>query len=246
MDYSSIFNGRAADYVRASTSAPTIREEEFAAYFDCLQLRPGERFLDAPCGSGQAHLWLPDQVEYLGLDPAPDFVGACVATGIPAVRGDMRATPLQSAFFDVVGSLTGVHHEAQRRTLYAEWWRVLKPGGRLVLIDVWEQSEVGRFLNGFVDTWNSQGHCGDFLSEADLQALESVGFSQLQLHQLRYAWNASSDVSMHRYMLDLFGLDKGPSSDIMCDAWRRLGWVAEQATCRVPWGLAAIIARKPR
>lgn len=119
MDYSSIFAARAADYVRASTSAPTIRAAEFAAYVDCLQLRPSERFLDAPCGSGQAHLWLPDKVAYLGLGPAPDFMGACSATGIPAVLGDMRATPLQSAYFDVEGSLAGVHHEAQRRALYA-------------------------------------------------------------------------------------------------------------------------------
>lgn len=244
MDYSSIFNDRAKQYVAASTRGPHIRVAEFEAYFDCLSLVDGERFLDAPCGSGQACTYVPEGVDYVGLDPSTDFVRACAMTGAQVVQSSIRSTPFQASHFDVIGSLTGVHHEAERAELYAEWWRLLRPGGRLVLVDVWAGSPVSGFLNGFVDEWNSQGHAGDFLHEQDIVALEAAGFDLLTVDQLRYQWNADSDVDMHEYMVDLFGLDRRPDLSIMQSAWRALGWRAEAHRCLLPWSLAAITGVK--
>lgn len=240
MDYSTIFSDRASRYVVASAHAPDIRANEFRAYFNCLALRGKERFLDTPCGSGQACAWLPDGVSYFGLDPAADFVRACADAGAAVVQSDMRQTPFQDGCFDVIGSLAGVHHEADRLDLYSEWWRLLCPGGRLVLTDVWAGSAVALFLNGFVAEWNSQGHEGKFLNAADLATLSAVGFSRLEVHQLSYDWEAHSDVAMYEYMLDLFGLDRKPDISEMQKAWRLLGWRPEGEACKVPWALASI------
>jgi SAM-dependent methyltransferase len=244
MDYSSIFSDRASRYVVASSRAPDIRANEFRAYLNCLALEACERFLDTPCGSGQAYAWLPDGVSYLGLDPAADFVRACKAVGAPAVQSDMRRTPFQDGYFDVIGSLTGVHHEVDRRSLYAEWWRLLRPGGRLVLADVLAGSKVALFLNGFVAEWNSKGHDGDFLNAGDLADLSAVGFSRQEIQQLSYDWEALSETAMYEFMLDLFGLDRKPDMPKMREAWELLGWRSERGRCKVPWGLVSICAVK--
>jgi cyclopropane fatty-acyl-phospholipid synthase-like methyltransferase len=70
MDYSCIFNQRAQSYINASVNWPAVREHEFAAYLDSLHLKPGERFLDVPCGTGIVAARIDDRVNYFGLDPS--------------------------------------------------------------------------------------------------------------------------------------------------------------------------------
>ena len=47
-----------------------------------------------------------------------------------------------------------------------------------MIADVAEGSAVGAFLNGFVDRYNSQGHDGLFLSDADGAALAAAGLAR--------------------------------------------------------------------
>jgi SAM-dependent methyltransferase len=246
MDYSAIFSARASRYVDASVRWPDVRAEEFETYLQSLQLQPGERLLDVPCGVGQLCRLKPASVNFTGLDPAADFVSACASSNVPAVQGSLRASPFVEQAFDVVGSLTGVHHEADRHEIYSEWHRLLCGGGRLVVLDVWQGSGIGEFLNGFVNDWNSLGHCGVFLQDADLQALRSVGFVDVVVREFAYHWRADSDASMHAFMQDLFGLDLRPSLSLMQEAWQQLGWQPSVGECRIPWTLSAVTAKKVR
>lgn len=245
MDYSCIFNQRAQSYINASVNWPTVRKHEFVAYLDVLNLKPGERFLDVPCGTGIIAALIDDRVNYSGLDPSGPFVAHCQAQGIPVVKASMRTTGLPDASFDVIGSLTGIHHEAQRAEIYSEWYRLLRPGGRLLLMDVWKGSSSDAFLNGFVHAWSSHGHSGDFVQDADLHALRDEGFVDLAVRQIDYHWCAPSEVAMHDFMQDLFGLDRQPGLSLMLQAWRQLGWQQAVEACRIPWTLAAVSALKP-
>lgn len=246
MDYSNIFGNRASSYIDASGSWPATRDQELASFISLLALKPGERFLDIPCGSGLVAEKIEHTIDYLGLDPAQAFVTHCQTQGIAAVQAPMRCTELPSESFDVIGSLTGVHHESHRVELYKEWFRLLKPGGRIVIVDVAQGSSVGQFLNGFVDEWNSDGHQGYFLTEQDGQWVKEAGFSTPFINQSSYAWLAPNDIAMYRFMLNLFGLDKQPQLVDMQAAWRMLGWRPDEQACRVPWSLSAISAYKPR
>lgn len=245
MNYQEIFSLRADKYIQAIKNFPHIRDEEMSAFCQLLALQPGDRFLDVPSGDGTLHDYLGEEVAYHGLDPSPDFHAAGKARGLEAFSGRLRSTPFPSAHFDVVGSLTGLHHEASREEIYAEWQRILKPGGRLVIMDVGTGSDVAKFLDGFVATWNSQGHEGIYLDAQDADVLQGLGFSSLSIREHRYDWVSNSIAEMAAFMRDLFGLDLNPDDGRVKEALeQQLGCRHDGATVYVPWCLKSIVAVK--
>lgn len=246
MDYSAIFGKRAGQYIEACERWPDARVEEFSAFFGYLKLQQGERLLDAPCGNGTLARYVSNLHQYQGVDPAPAFDRACKIAGVNCKKTSLRATGLVGASFDVVGSLTGVHHEFNRVELYQEWFRLLRPGGRLVIMDVGRATPVGEFLNGFVDRWNSNGHQGDFLHEADAVGLKQAGFERVLWADAAYSWELPTDKDMHAFMSKLFGLDLSPDLATMRHSWLGLGWRPSPGSCRIPWSLRLLTAVKAR
>lgn len=117
-------------------------QAEAEAQFVCeaLELGPGDRLLDSPCGYGR-HLaeLLPLFPDAVGLDLEPDCLGrARLLLGRRArlLRGDMRRLPFAGEHFDGAFCLFnsfGYFDEAGNRRVLEEYRRVLRPGGGLLL-----------------------------------------------------------------------------------------------------------------
>jgi tellurite methyltransferase len=97
------------------------------------RIRPGQRILDAGCGSGRNIVYfLREGYDVYGVDVDPNATG-----GLPPDRFRVESVDrlsLDDAFFDVVICNTVLHFarddehfEAMVRSL----WRILKPGGML-------------------------------------------------------------------------------------------------------------------
>ncbi len=125
-----------------------------------------------------------------------------------AILAPCQNIPLPPASCDAICSLAGVHHLHDRDPVYAEWFRLLRPGGRVVLADVAEGTPVGGFLNGFVDRYNTQGHDGRFINAADESALRSAGFGQVAGVDVSYYWRFRDLDHAESFCKDLFGLDR--------------------------------------
>ena len=151
--YGAFFLANAASFLY------TTRRGKFRVWhevLDGLHLRGDERVLDMGCGRGAVLIAVAKRLtsgRATGIDlwSTKDQSGNArdvtlenaalegVRDRLDVETGDMRALPFADASFDVVLSSLAIHnirsHEARARAV-AEAWRVLRPGGRLVIADI--------------------------------------------------------------------------------------------------------------
>lgn len=109
------------------------------------QFTPADRrVLDIGCGTGRfATRVLHEfpEVCLWGLDLSSKMLEHASARGLPLngrfslVRGDSGRLPFRDSTFDVVTCSHSFHHYPDQAGAVAEMFRVLRPGGRLMLVD---------------------------------------------------------------------------------------------------------------
>ena len=183
--------------------------------------RPGERILDVATGSGDlaralgrrvrpgGEIWLTD-INRGMLERGRDRV---LDEGLlaPAVQCDAERLPFPGAHFDCVTVAFGLRNMTHKARALAEMTRVLKPGGRLVVLEfskVWKPLERAYDLYSFrLLPWLGQRVAGDasayrYLAEsirmhpdqATLAGmLEEAGLSRVEVFNL-----AAGVVAVHR------------------------------------------------
>lgn len=102
-----------------------------------LELPTGGRLLEVGCGEGGNLHHLGARPGWVGLDFAEAKLrhGQSCVPDVAFVRGDASRLPLAEHTFDAVLIRDVLHHVPDRRAVVAEAARVLKPGGRLGLIE---------------------------------------------------------------------------------------------------------------
>lgn len=110
-------------------------------------LRPGEIVIDVGCGGGIDTLLAARAVaptgKAIGLDMLPEMLELAArhaaeagVTNVEWVRGEMEAVPLPDASVDVVISNGVVNLSPRKSRAFAETYRILRPGGRMVIADI--------------------------------------------------------------------------------------------------------------
>lgn len=116
---------------------------------DAGRLSPGSRVLDVACGPGIVVEALAKSAgEVVGCDITPAMLekarARCAAAGLANARftsGRAEKLPFADRSFDVVVSRSAVHHFPDPPAAFAEMARVVKPGGRVITVDV-QSSEL--------------------------------------------------------------------------------------------------------
>jgi demethylmenaquinone methyltransferase / 2-methoxy-6-polyprenyl-1,4-benzoquinol methylase len=137
-----LFDGAARHYdwvghLLAFGSGPYYRRRTLAR----AGLRPPMRLLDVATGTGQvaraATRILGDPRAVMGLDPSVGMLREArrVHSG-PLVRGRAEEIPLRDDAFDMLSMGFALRHVTTLELAFAEYRRVLKPGGRLLLLEV--------------------------------------------------------------------------------------------------------------
>ncbi|MEP7116125.1 MAG: class I SAM-dependent methyltransferase [Acidobacteriota bacterium] len=118
-------------------------------------LTTGMRVLDVATGTGlvlrSAAVLVGPTGAAIGLDPSSGMLrenrARCPA---PLVQARGEHLPFASASFDMVCMGYALRHVFDLNTLFAEYTRVLKPGGRVMILELTEpRSRPARWLNRF-------------------------------------------------------------------------------------------------
>src|SRR3990172_5308886 len=95
--------------------------------------QPGWQVLDVGCGRGHLTMRLQELgCDATGVDANPQAAAVAVTSGIETMRAERLGFP--DGTFDLVVSVHAIEHIPPLEQTLAEMARVLKPGGRLLLI----------------------------------------------------------------------------------------------------------------
>ena len=116
-------------------------------------VRPGDRVLDACCGTGDLALAAREAGgEVVGLDFSPAMLerARAKAPELEWVEGDVTALPFGDAEFDAVTVGFGIRNVPDLEAGLREMARVLRPGGRLGCLEITQPQGV---LRPFFRVW---------------------------------------------------------------------------------------------
>ena len=149
-------------------------------------VRTGEKVLDVAAGSGDLSRAFARRVGPAGQVWTTDINGRMLAVGrdrlldegrvCPAVQCDAERLPFPDAYFDCVSVAFGLRNMTRKEAALAVMCRVLKPGGRLIVLEfskVWKPLEKAYDVYSFrVLPWLGQKVAGD--GEAYRYLAESI------------------------------------------------------------------------
>jgi ubiquinone/menaquinone biosynthesis C-methylase UbiE len=118
----------------------------------------GKRVLDVGCGKGRFARVFKDQeplAEIWGLDISDEML-RFVPAGIATRAGSMTEIPFEDAFFDAAYATESLEHAVEIERAVAEICRVVKPGGRIAIIDK-NAEKWGRLETPEWERWFTRG-----------------------------------------------------------------------------------------
>jgi ubiquinone/menaquinone biosynthesis C-methylase UbiE len=134
------------------------------------EITPG-RALDIGCGTGEfaarlaARGW-----EAFALDLCEPMVlqartkAASIGRVVSVTVGDSEHLPFATGSLDLVTCANSFHHYPHQAKVVREMFRVLQPGGRLLLLDGWPDHFIGRIVYDVIITrveghvWHRESH----------------------------------------------------------------------------------------
>ncbi len=183
--------GRVASKYRCSADHTDV--DDLDLLFMGLALDPGHRVLDVATGGGHTAAALAGRCGYVvasDLTPSMLREARVLATehragNVGFTAADAGGASVPGGVFDRLTCRIAPHHFPDVRTALAEMARVIRPGGRIGIIDsvVPAEPSLDAFLNG-VEKIRDPSHVRSYRVEEWIEFLAGTGLSLLQTASL--------------------------------------------------------------
>ncbi len=156
-------------------------------------IRSGQRILDAGCGIGGSAIWLAKtyDVEVVGITPVASQVARArryaqeqgLAGRVSFEQQDYSHTTFPQASFDVIWVMESLCHAPDKRLVLAEARRLLRPGGRLGIVEYMRTSRPHAAADEtLLHSWLSGWAIPDLATSREfLEWTQALGFQDVQL-----------------------------------------------------------------
>lgn len=177
---------------------------------DLAGITSGCRVLDAGCGLGASALWLAKtrQAQVTGISPVPEQIRnariSALEQGLESFvrfeQADYHQTPFPDRSFHVVWACESLCHSPAKHLFYQEAFRLLRPGGVLVIA---EYMRTGRPLSErqefLLADWLSGWVIPDIDTAEEHQShAENAGFSGMAIRDITaHTWVSHRNLHTH-------------------------------------------------
>lgn len=167
------------------------RYDRDIGFFERIQFSGGREWvcpqatgdvLEVAIGTGLNLPHYPADVRLTGLDLSPAMLGiartraAELGREVELHEGDAQAMPFPDESFDTVVCTLGLCGVPDERAAIAEMHRVLRPGGKLLLLDhVGSHHRIVHFGQSLLEKLSVR-MCGDYQTRRPLPLVEQAGF----------------------------------------------------------------------
>ncbi len=132
------------------------------------KIKAGDHVLDAGCGRGGSCFWVAQNMgaKATGITPVQSQISDCkigakklnLEQKVDFVLADYCNMPFEDQTFDVVWACESLCHAEDKSLFYQEAYRVLKPGGRLIIAEYLRSDRPlslkgEKLLHSWLDTW---------------------------------------------------------------------------------------------
>jgi ubiquinone/menaquinone biosynthesis C-methylase UbiE len=179
--------------------------------------------LDVGCGTGTFAAMvfgagLPARI--VGLDYAASMCRmahqkACAAGATDRLRflnGDSEHLPFAAGSFDVITCSNSFHHYPHQDHAVKEMYRVLRPGGRLVILDGFRDNLIGWFIFDVVVGRLVEKHIWHVTWRRMREYFEAAGFERVRQRKLNLLFPLLATVGVKPKGPEVRG--QGPGNDI--------------------------------
>ena len=203
------------NYRKANTDKPLVRDNELKETFNLLNPQGGETILEVGTGNGYLTFPIAKAVkngQVITADINSDNLQSVVESNVDDLpiktllfNDDTLFIDIESGYFNAVATIATLHHfdnlrestgEKGREKVIAEFYRLLKNGGRLIIADVADST----ISQGYFDAINNPENCfpeghpyGFFTVSRLTELLNKVGFKNIKIEIKKVPWKFKSE-----------------------------------------------------